>query len=78
MSGGSDHIDRWAYESAACEPTDWERWIDTVESILGHCADGDSAADGYSLDEFYGSWKQGLAPAQAAAGIRSAGMSVGN
>lgn len=70
MSAGSDHLDRWAYESAACEPTAWEHWIDAVESILGHSADGDSGADGYSLDEFYDSWKQGLSPAEAASGIR--------
>lgn len=70
MSAGSDHADIWAYESAACAPTDWERWIEAVEAILGHSADGDGAADGYSLDEFYNQWKQGLSPDAAAAGIR--------
>lgn len=70
MSTGSDHMDLWAYESAACEPDDWERWITAVEAILGHSADGDGDADGYSLDEFYDSWKQGLSPAASAAGIR--------
>ncbi len=70
MSAGTDHADIWAYESAACEPAEWERWIDAVESILGHSADGDSAADGYSLDEFYDTWKQGVSPDAAAAGIR--------
>lgn len=69
MSAGSDHIDRWAYESAACEPTAWEHWINAVEAILGHSADGDGEADGYSLDDFYDSWKHGMTPAQAAAGI---------
>lgn len=72
MSAGSDHLDRWAYESDACEPTDWERWINAVEAILGYSADGDSDTDGYSLDEFYDSWKQGLSPEAAAAGIRTA------
>lgn len=71
MSAGSDHADRWAYESAACEPTVWERWIAAVEAILGHSADGGRAADGYCLDEFFDRWKQGWSPAAAAAGIRA-------
>ena len=73
MSAGSDHADRWAYESAACEPTEWDRWIDAVEAILGHSADGDEDADGYSLDGFYDTYKQGLTPAAAAARIRTIG-----
>lgn len=71
MSAGSDHADIWAYESAACEPDEWHRWIDAVEAILGHSADGDEDADGYSMDGFYDNWKQGLTPAAAAAGIRT-------
>ena len=70
MSAGTDHADIWAYESAACEPTAWEGWIGAVERILGHSADGDGDADGYSMDEFYEKWKQGFSPAAAAAGIR--------
>ncbi|GAB7065898.1 hypothetical protein [Mycolicibacterium hodleri] len=70
MSTGTDHADIWAFELASCEPTEWERWIDAVESILGHSADGDGEADGYSLDEFYDTWKQGLSPDAVAAGIR--------
>ncbi len=73
MSAGSDHADRWAYESAACEPTEWDRWIDAVEAILGHSADGDEDTDGYSLDGFYDTYKQGLTPAAAAARIRTIG-----
>lgn len=71
MSAGSDHVDLCAYESAACEPTAWEHWINAVEAILGHSADGDGAADGYSLDEFYDRWNQGWSPDVAAAGIRT-------
>lgn len=70
MSAGSDHADIWADESATCEPTAWEHWIDAVEAILGHTADGDGDADGYSLDEFYGKWKAGWSPSAAAAAIR--------
>lgn len=72
MSAGTDHADLWSYESAACAPTAWERWIAAVEQILGHCADGDANTDGYSLDDFYDSWKQGLSPKAAAAGIHGA------
>lgn len=53
-------------ESAACEPTAWERWIDDVEHLLGHSPDGDRDADGYSLDGFYEQWKAGM-PAVVAA-----------
>lgn len=74
----SDHLDLWAYESAACEPTAWERWIAAVEAILGHGADGDGAADGYSLDEFYDHWKQGWSVAAAAAAAIRAVATVGD
>jgi hypothetical protein len=60
-----DHAAIWAYESAACEPTAWERWINEVESLLGHGADGDQSTDGYSLDGFYEMWERGLTPAAA-------------
>lgn len=72
MTTGSDHLDLWAYESAACEPTEWEHWINAVEAILGHSADGDGNTDGYSLDDFYDQWKQGLSPVAATATIRGA------
>lgn len=61
-----NHLETWAFESAACEPSDWERWIAKVEKIIGHSADGDEDADGYSLDGFYLLWQQGLDPAAAA------------
>ncbi|WP_233213682.1 hypothetical protein [Mycobacterium hubeiense] len=68
----TDHQDIWAYESAGCAPTEWERWIDQVESRLGHDVDGDQAEDGYSLDGFHDMWKQGVAPHDAAASVRPA------
>jgi hypothetical protein len=61
-----DHAAIWAYESAACEPTAWERWINEVESLLGHGADCDQSTDGYSLDGFYEMWERRLTPAAAA------------
>lgn len=72
MSTSTDHADLWAYESAACAPTEWENWITTVEFILGHSADGDSATDGYSLDDFHNHWKAGVTPAQAVASTQTA------
>lgn len=50
------HFELGLAESAACEPTRWERWARAVESRLGHSLDGDQAADGYSLDWAYGQW----------------------
>ena len=65
MSTSDDHAAVWAHESAACEPTPWERWIAAVEVLLGHSADGEHAVDGYSLDGFYDLWKAGASPADA-------------
>ena len=64
-----DHAALWAAESAACEPTEWERWVDELEAQLGHDVDGDATIDGYSLDGFYAQWKAGLTPAAAAASV---------
>jgi hypothetical protein len=60
-----DHAAIWACESAGSASSAWERWIDEVESLLGHSADGDQATDGYSLDGFYEMWKAVLTPAQS-------------
>lgn len=62
----SDHLDLWAAETAAMEPTDWEHWASALENIVGHDLDGDQAEDGYSYDSFYDMWKDGLTPAAAA------------
>lgn len=64
-----DHAAVWAYESAGCRPTAWEKWIAEVESLLGHSADGDQDADGYSLDSFYAQWESSLSPADAVAAL---------
>ncbi|GAB4987850.1 hypothetical protein MAHJHV61_33170 [Mycobacterium avium subsp. hominissuis] len=69
VTASTDHADIWAYESASCEPTPWESWIDAVESALGHDPDGDQAVDGYSLDGFYDMWKKGLTPSEAASSV---------
>lgn len=65
MDIDSDHLTIYAAESAALEPTDWERWIAQVELVLGKSADGDQSEDGYSLDSFYDLWKIGQTPTQA-------------
>lgn len=68
------HLALGLAESAACEPTDWERWVDAVEALLGHDADGDQTIDGYSLDGFYTAWKSGTTPEQALAETAKAGL----
>ncbi|MCV7256939.1 hypothetical protein H7J86_32670 [Mycobacterium hackensackense] len=68
-----DHAALWAAESAACEPTAWERWVDELEAHLGHSADGDQNTDGYSMDHFYAQWKSGMTAAAAAASVTRRG-----
>lgn len=62
-----DHAAVWAAESAACDPTPWDRWVDELEAQLGHSADGDENTDGYSMDGFYAQWKSGMTATAAAA-----------
>lgn len=66
MSAGTDRVAIGAHESAMCEPSGWDCWIDEVERPLGHGADGAHATDGYSMDSFYEMWKLGLTAASAA------------
>ena len=54
-----NHLEFAAAESAALEPTDWERWIAQVEKLAGHDLDGDQSTDGYSYDFAYDGWKRG-------------------
>jgi hypothetical protein len=61
----SPHVELGMHESAACEPDAWERWIASVERLLGHGADGDHDIDGYSLDGYYLAWERGLKPGEA-------------
>ncbi|MFC0313662.1 hypothetical protein ACFQNE_02635 [Gordonia phosphorivorans] len=64
---GSDHLAGWAAESAACDPTDFDKWIDKVELLLGVSVDGDDETDGFSLDGFNDMWEAGRTPEQAVA-----------
>jgi hypothetical protein len=68
------HWALWQAENSESENARrWESWIDKVEALLGHSADGNNSdaakaagtADGYSMDEFYDMWKAGQAPRQA-------------
>lgn len=72
MSAGDDHATLGAYESQQCEPTVWESWATAVETAIGHSLDGTHATDGYSLDDAYNLWQQGLSVAAAATHIRAA------
>lgn len=67
---GDTHLALGLAESAACDPTDWERWVDKVEALMGHDADGDQSEDGYSLDAFLTLWEAGRTPAQAVAEVK--------
>lgn len=73
MNTSDDHATIWNYESAACAPTAWERWVGEVETLLGHSADGDHRVDGYSLDGFYEAWEAGMSPADAVSATRAQG-----
>lgn len=73
-----DDNDHWIIgcaESDALEKTAWERWIHTVEDLLGHSADGNQATDGYSMDHFYDAWREGITPSQAV--LRASGGPCG-
>jgi len=60
----SDHLATYVTESAALDPTAWEHWINRVEALMGHDADGDITTDG-SIDTFNDMWEAGLAPEAA-------------
>lgn len=65
------HMELHRSETAALEPTAWEHWIEQVEALLGHSADGDEREDGYSIDSFYSFWEFGRTPAEATKGIKT-------
>jgi hypothetical protein len=46
----NDFFEFAAYEREALKPSDFEKWADQVEKLVGHSLDGDQATDGYSLD----------------------------
>jgi hypothetical protein len=75
---GDIHMEIWEaenYQSPA--ERSWYSWIQTVENLLGHSADGDNSdaakaagtADGYSLDELYDAFLSGKTPADAVSDI---------
>lgn len=66
-----NHQEVYAIESAALEPTAWERWATRAERIAGHSLDGDGATDGYSLDEAYDAWQEGVTAADYVNRIRA-------
>lgn len=68
-----NHMEFAALESRDLETSAWEHWITRVENRLGHSVDGDNSAaakasgtaDGYSQDECFDWFKEGLTSAQA-------------
>lgn len=65
----SDHLAIYAAESAALAATDWERWINRVESLMQHDADSDLGEKGYSLDTFLDMYEAGVTPEAASVRI---------
>lgn len=71
------HLEFAAAESAALQPTQWERWTAQVEKAIGHSLDGDNSvdamvagnADGYSLDDAYEAFEDGDTVAEYAAHV---------
>ncbi len=79
------HVALGLAESAACEPSKWERWIDRVEALLTTAgiapahgcqgnmrADGDGRIDGWSLDQLYDWWETGASEHDAVQRMRRA------
>lgn len=73
------HLEFAASESAALEPTAWDRWIDEVERLAkGHDIgrdepgniDGDQDGDGFSLDGAFESFEAGKSPAGYLLGVQ--------
>lgn len=55
-----NHMEFAAAESAALEPSAWDRWVNAAEKLLGHDLDGSQEENGYSLDFSYEDWKRGM------------------
>ena len=60
-----NHLEFAASESAALEPTGFEKWAARLERMLGHDLDGDETADGYSLDGCLDMYRAGNRPLDA-------------
>ena len=54
----------------AVESTPWLRWVDEVETLIGHSLDGDQKDDGYSLDYAYDQFASGVPAIQMATNIK--------
>ena len=61
-----NHVEVWEAEVfVSATEAAWLAWIDRVEELLGHSADGDLGEDGYSMDTFWGMFQRGLSPEMA-------------
>ena len=58
-----------AAEQASITEIQWLHWIDEVEALLGHSADGDESLDGYSLDGAYDAYRAGFTPVEYWQGV---------
>ena len=65
------HMAIWQAEQAVPEhEARWLMWIEEVEKLLGHDADGDQSTDGYSMDGFYDMFKTGMSAVSAVESLR--------
>lgn len=65
------HMSLWKTETwVSAHEKAWLRWIDELESVVGHNLDGTQWIDGYSLDHSYKMWEDGLNPQAAAEVIK--------
>lgn len=58
----------------------WLRWLDKAEKLLGHDLDGDDrnyAGCGYSMDESYEKFREGLSPEAYIALVKARDRYVG-
>ena len=56
-----NHQEVWEAEDTT--PTYWERWVDKVETLIGH------TIDGWELQEAYDLWKAGWSADQITADV---------
>jgi hypothetical protein len=67
-----NHMEFAKAESEGLKQTPFEAWIGRVEKIVGHDLDGDLHQDGYSMDDCYDLFEQGLTARECAVIVMTA------
>lgn len=71
-----NHMEFAQAESDSLKATAWEKWCTELETLMGHSMDGDSEADGYSMDEAYEMWESGHTIYATSYAFRSRGQYI--